>query len=135
MSYYEDNLQPGHHARSSSMDVLPLNMIRATQFTDQFVPGPHTFYCQETNIGSPQEVGSVTTRQRQSHDTVHVVRTGPGAPSVTSASGGAGLPQQTLGVVQPVNARDQLGGSNEDMKKVLMELDNTGYFAEVYSQI
>ena len=23
------------------------------------------------------------------------------------------------------------GGSNEDMKKVLMELDNTGYFAEV----
>lgn len=26
----------------------------------------------------------------------------------------------------------QLGGSNEDMKKVLMELDNTGYFAEVY---
>lgn len=26
------------------------------------------------------------------------------------------------------------GGSNEDMKKVLMELDNTGYFAEVITQ-
>ena len=27
------------------------------------------------------------------------------------------------------------GGSNEDMKKVLMELDNTGYFAEVITYI
>ena len=27
------------------------------------------------------------------------------------------------------------GGSNEDMKKVLMELDNTGYFAEVLTII
>ena len=35
----------------------------------------------------------------------------------------------------PVSSADpvvgaQHGGSNEDMKKVLMELDNTGYFAE-----
>ena len=33
---------------------------------------------------------------------------------------------------QLINSRDQQhGGSNEDMKKVLMSLDNTGYFAEV----
>ena len=30
-----------------------------------------------------------------------------------------------------IQTSSQHGGSNEDMKKVLMELDNTGYFAEV----
>ena len=33
-----------------------------------------------------------------------------------------------------IQASSQHGGSNEDMKKVLMELDNTGYFAEVIMQ-
>ena len=149
MSYYEDNLQPGARAqgRSNSMDVLPLNMMRATQFTDQYIPWPQTFYSQETNIGSPKELGSVTTRQRHQHDPLNTVRTTARAASVSQQATGQ---QMKLGTITREQlgtlTREQLGnmtreqmgtmsreqvGSNEDMKKVLMELDNTGYFAEV----
>ena len=44
---------------------------------------------------------------------------------VTSAPEAAATTAEELG---PAHAH---GGSNEDMKKVLMELDNTGYFDEV----
>ena len=37
--------------------------------------------------------------------------------------------------IQTMTNSSQHGGSNEDMKKVLMELDNTGYFAEVSKQL
>ena len=46
---------------------------------------------------------------------------------VTSAPEAAAAKAEELG---PAHAH---GGSNEDMKKVLMELDNTGYFDEVGS--
>ena len=46
---------------------------------------------------------------------------------VTSAPEAAATTAEELG---PAHAH---GGSNEDMKKVLMELDNTGYFDEVGS--
>ena len=149
MSYYEDNLQPGARAqgRSNSMDVLPLNMMRATQFTDQYIPWPQTFYSQETNIGSPKELGSVTTRQRHQHDPLNTVRTTARAASVPQQATGPGqqmklgtITREQLGTLTREQMgtmnREQLGtmnrvGSNEDMKKVLMELDNTGYFAEV----
>ena len=42
---------------------------------------------------------------------------------VTSAPEAAATKAEELGPAH--------GGSNEDMKKVLMELDNTGYFDEV----
>ena len=48
---------------------------------------------------------------------------------VTSAPEAAAAKAEELG---PAHAH---GGSNEDMKKVLMELDNTGYFAEVRTKI
>ena len=165
MSYYEDNLQPGARAqgRSNSMDVLPLNMMRATQFTDQYIPWPQTFYSQETNIGSPKELGSVTTRQRHQHDPLNTVRTTARAASVSQQATGqqmklgtitreqlGTLTREQIGTLTREQMgslnreqmgtmnREQLGtmsreqvGSNEDMKKVLMELDNTGYFAEV----
>ena len=157
MSYYEDNLQPGARAqgRSNSMDVLPLNMMRATQFTDQYIPWPQTFYSQETNIGSPKELGSVTTRQRHQHDPLNTVRTTARAASVSQQATGqqmklGTITREQLGTLtreqlgnmnreqMTTMTREQLGtmsreqvGSNEDMKKVLMELDNTGYFAEV----
>ena len=92
-------------------------MMRATQFTDQYSPllfsqPDYNNGCQETMIGSPQEVLSVTTRQQFNLPTARAVAR---ANPVSSADPVAGA---------------QHGGSNEDMKKVLMELDNTGYFAE-----
>ena len=143
MSYYEENLGPGPRSgnwRSNSMDILPyvekdrdfpgagssgsshnkhlkISMMRATQFTDQYSPllfsqPDYNNGCQETIIGSPQEVLSVTTRQQFNLPTARAVAR---ANPVSSADPVAG---------------PQHGGSNEDMKKVLMELDNTGYFAE-----
>ena len=50
-------------------------------------------------------------------------------------SGGGAVTQETGAQIQQANSGEQLRGSNEDMKKVLMELDNTGYFAEVRIKI
>ena len=145
MSYYEDNLQAGPrtHWRSNSMDILPyvekdrdlpgaggshnkhlkISMMRATQFTDQYSPllfqqPDYNNGCQETIIGSPKEVLSVTTRQGQQFSL-------PTARAVARAN-----PVSSADPVAGNGAGTKHGGSNEDMKKVLMELDNTGYFAE-----
>ena len=53
-----------------------------------------------------------------------LVDTGPTQVAGTSVYSGAGEQGKSL-------TQASHGGSNEDMKKVLMELDNTGYFAEV----
>ena len=53
-----------------------------------------------------------------------LVDTGPTQVAGTSVYSAAGEQGKSL-------TQASHGGSNEDMKKVLMELDNTGYFAEV----
>ena len=53
-----------------------------------------------------------------------LVDTGPTQVAGTSVFSGSGEQGKSL-------TQASHGGSNEDMKKVLMELDNTGYFAEV----
>ena len=55
-----------------------------------------------------------------------LVGTGPAQVVGTSVYSGAEDEGKSLN-----QATASHGGSNEDMKKVLMELDNTGYFAEV----
>ena len=114
-------------AGGSHSKHLAISMMRATQFTDQYSPlvfsrpPDYNNGCQETIIGSPKDVCSVTTRQGQQFQ--------PGNINLSTA--------RAVARANPVSSADpvvgagaQHGGSNEDMKKVLMELDNTGYFAE-----
>ena len=62
-----------------------------------------------------EEVGSGVTKQQPLYS----------GAKVASAPEAAATKAEELGPAH--------GGSNEDMKKVLMELDNTGYFDEVGS--
>lgn len=144
--------QLNKHGASAAAVNHKMSMMRssafetATQFTDQYYPVPiqepdqpdYNNVCQDTS-NENQEVSSVAgnqSHQRQHSD--QVMAAGPGFNNITMqgieclSSANVSQPQGGDHVgTQLINSRDQQhGGSNEDMKKVLMSLDNTGYFAE-----
>ena len=89
---------------------------------------------QDTNVVMPDETSSVSVPAVSSAATSVASRPRPGSSGYTNISSSAVTSGTGASATPPVHdpgPGHALGGSNEDMKKVLMELDNTGYFAEV----
>ena len=82
-----------------------------------------------TNMTSLDNMTNMTTLVDNMTNMASMVDTGSaGHTQVAATSGYSGAGEQGKSLSQAAASH---GGSNEDMKKVLMELDNTGYFAEV----
>ena len=76
------------------------------------------------NMTNMTSIDNMTNLVDNMTNMASLVDTGPTQVVGTSVYSGAGEHGKSL-------SQASHGGSNEDMKKVLMELDNTGYFAEV----
>lgn len=86
-----------------------------------------------TNMTSLDNMTNMTNLVDNLTNMASMVDTGSaGHPQVAGTSGYSGAGDQGKSLSQAAASH---GGSNEDMKKVLMELDNTGYFAEVIQMI
>ena len=82
----------------------------------------------QRQVSAPVLGTNYTTATGGALDTVTKQETVPGVVTGDSVTGDHG---QTAASNMSHTRSQELGGSNEDMKKVLMALDNTGYFAEV----
>lgn len=134
----------GTVAANQKLSMMRSNAFEtATQFTDQYssafsvYPGPgldndNNFGCQDTSVVMQDETSSVSVPVVSSAGSSRQ-RPGSGYNNISSSvasTGASATPPVNDPGPGPGPGGHQLGGSNEDMKKVLMELDNTGYFAE-----
>ena len=83
----------------------------------------------QRQVSAPVLGTNYTTATGGALDTGTKQETVPGVVTGDSVTGDHG---QTAASNMSHTRSQELGGSNEDMKKVLMALDNTGYFAEVH---
>ena len=87
-------------------------------------PGPGVTGAAVTSLDNMTSIDNMTNLVDTMTNMASLVDTGPTQVAGPSVYSGAGEHGKSL-------SQASHGGSNEDMKKVLMELDNTGYFAEV----